>query len=145
MQVYTIGFTKRQAGDFFGSIRAAGIQLLLDVRLRNSSQLAGYTKVNDLPFFLREICSAEYLHEPLLAPSPDLLDSYRKRRIGWPEYERRFVELLTERQVETRIDQALFNRRVVLLCSELTAERCHRRVVLEYLATRWGDLSAVHL
>lgn len=145
MEVYTIGFTKKSAAQFFGPIRQAGIKRLLDVRLNNTSQLAGFTRRDDLPFFLREICDAEYLHEPLLAPTQELLSDYRKRRVTWPQYEERFLALMAERGVEERVDPGLFEAPTVLLCSEPTAERCHRRLVLEYLGSKWDGAQMVHL
>ncbi len=98
MEVCTIGFTKKSAAQFFGALRAAGVRRLLDVRLNNSSQLAGFTKRDDLPFFLRELCGADYVHEPLLAPTDELLHAYRKRKGDWPTYERGFLALLAERR-----------------------------------------------
>jgi uncharacterized protein (DUF488 family) len=145
MKVYSIGFTKKTAADFFTALRQVGIRRLLDVRLHNSSQLAGFSKRDDLAFFLKELCGAEYLHEPLLTPTPDLLEEYRQKRISWQEYEPRFRSLLAERAVEKKIDRNLFQIPTVLLCSEVTATRCHRRLVLEYLQEQWGGLEIVHL
>jgi uncharacterized protein (DUF488 family) len=145
MKVYSIGFTKKTAAEFFTALRQAGIRRLLDVRLHNSSQLAGFSKRDDLLFFLKELCDAEYLHEPLLTPTPDLLEGYRKKRISWQEYEPRFLSLLADRAVEKKIDRQLFDMPTVLLCSEVTATRCHRRLILEYLQDRWGGLDIVHL
>lgn len=105
MEVFTIGFTKKTAEQFFGALRAAGIRRLLDVRLNNTSQLAGFAKRDDLPFFLRELCGAEYRHEPLFAPTQEILDAYKKQRGSWEEYERRFLALLAERKVEERLDR----------------------------------------
>ena len=145
MEVYTIGFTKRTAADFFGTLRRAGVKCLLDVRLNNSSQLAGFTKKEDLPFFLKEICGAEYIHEPLLAPTQDVLDDYKKRKGSWQNYERRFLQLMEQRRIEEKIDRQLFEVPTALLCSEATAQHCHRRLVLEYLSRKWGNIKAVHL
>jgi len=145
MEVYTIGFTKKTAAEFFGALRRAGIKRLVDVRLNNSSQLAGFTKRDDLAFFLREICGAEYIHEPLLAPTQELLDSYKKKKRSWQEYERSFLALMEDRKVENQIDRSLFDVRTTLLCSEPTADRCHRRLVLEHLNRKWGNVKAVHL
>jgi uncharacterized protein (DUF488 family) len=145
MNVFTIGFTKRTAADFFGVLRRAGIRRLLDVRLNNSSQLAGFTKASDLPFFLKEICDAEYQHEPLLAPTQEMLDGYKKAKGSWEEYERKFLQLMAERGIEGKIDRSLFTTPTALLCSETTAEHCHRRLVLEYLQEKWGGLTMVHL
>lgn len=145
MEVFTIGFTKKSAADFFGRLRRAGIRRLLDVRLNNVSQLAGFAKREDLVFFLREICGAEYEHEPLLAPTQDLLDAYKKRAGRWEDYERDFLALMTERKIETRLDSRRFEVPTVLLCSEDTAERCHRRLVAEYLREKWPDVQITHL
>ena len=145
MEVYTIGFTKRTAAEFFGALKRAGVKRLLDVRLNNSSQLAGFTKKEDLPFFLKEICGAEYIHEPLLAPTQDVLDDYKKRKGSWQDYERRFLQLMEQRRIEEKIDRKLFEVPTALLCSEATAQHCHRRLVLEYLSRKWGNIKAVHL
>jgi len=145
MRIFTIGFTKRSAADFFETLRRAGIKRLLDVRLNNSSQLAGFTKASDLPFFLKEICDAEYQHEPLLAPTQELLDAYKKAKGSWDDYERKFLQLMAERKIDETIDKGLFDAPTALLCSERTAEHCHRRLVVEYLREKWGDISVVHL
>src|ERR1700720_3529548 len=100
MEVFTIGFTKKNAEQFFGLLKRHGIRRLVDVRLNNVSQLAGFTKREDLQFFLREICGAEYVHEPLLAPTQALLDAYKKEKGSWEEYERKFLTLMAERKVE---------------------------------------------
>lgn len=145
MEVYSIGFTKSTAARFFGRLREAGIKRLLDVRLNNVSQLASFAKRDDLAFFLRELCGAEYLHEPLLAPSQELLDSYKKHKGSWADYETRFLALMAERRIEENIDKSLFDVPTVLLCSEDTAEHCHRRLVLDYLQEKWGGLTITHL
>ena len=145
MEVYTTGFTKKTAAEFFGALRRAGIERLIDVRLHNSSQLAGFTKKEDLSFFLMEICCIEYLHEPLLAPTQDMFDAYKKQKGSWQDYEQRFLALMNERKIEENIDRKLFEIPTVLLCSEASAEHCHRRLVLEYLQTKWGNLEIIHL
>jgi uncharacterized protein (DUF488 family) len=145
MEVYTIGFTKKKASQFFGELKRVGIKQLLDVRLNNVSQLAGFTKRDDLAYFLREICGSDYIHEPLLAPTADILNAFKKKKISWGDYERSFITLMIDRKVEERINRDLFNRATVLLCSEATAEHCHRRLVAEYLQSKWGDLTIIHL
>jgi uncharacterized protein (DUF488 family) len=145
VEIYTIGFTKKSAAQFFGALRRAEVEQLLDVRLNNVSQLAGFTKRDDLAYFVKELCSATYRHEPLLAPTQSLLDDYKKHAGSWAEYEHRFLELMAERRIEDRLDPGLFCPRTVLLCSEPTPERCHRRLVVEYLDKAWGDVTAVHL
>jgi uncharacterized protein (DUF488 family) len=145
MEVYTIGFTKRSAADFFGTLKSRGIRQLIDIRLNNSSQLAAFAKRDDLAFFLRAICDASYRHELLLAPTAEILAAYRNKSITWDEYESRFCCLLEERQVERCINPALFNTPSVLLCSEARPDKCHRRLVVEYLADKWGGVEAIHL
>ena len=145
MEIYSIGFTQKTAEQFFTLLRQAGIRRLLDVRLNNVSQLAGFTKREDLRFFLREICGADYRHEPLLAPTQEILDEYKKHNGSWPAYEKKFLALMADRKIEDSLDRALFSVPTALLCSEPTAEHCHRRLVLDYLRDKWGDLTVTHL
>lgn len=145
MEIFTIGFTQKTAEQFFGILRDNRIEQLLDIRLSNSGQLAGYTKAIDLRYFLRELCNVEYLHEPLLTPTKELLTDYRHGKRSWMDYERIFNALLEEREIATRIPRDLFARRTVLLCSEATPDQCHRRLIAEYLRDRWGDLTITHL
>lgn len=145
MAIFTIGFTRRSAAEFFETLKAHGVRRLIDVRLNNVSQLAGFSKRDDLAYFFRAICDGEYRHEPLLAPTQALLDTYRKEKGGWERYERDFLALMAERRIEDQIDRELFALPAVLLCSEPTADRCHRRLVVDYLRSKWGELSATHL
>lgn len=145
MEIYTIGFTQTTAENFFGRLKDAGVARLLDVRLNNSSQLAGFAKAKDLPYFLRELIGARYEHEPLLAPTQELLDAFKKRHGSWADYERSFMALMDSRSIESTLDPADFQTSTALLCSEATAEHCHRRLVCEYLAGYWPELTATHL
>ena len=145
MEVFTIGFTKKSAEGFFELLKCHGIKQLVDVRLNNVSQLAGFTKREDLQFFLREICGIEYHHVPLLAPTQDMLDAYKKEKNSWKEYEQKFLTLMASRRIEERLDHSLFAVPTVLLCSEPTPQHCHRRLVVEYLQNKWGDLQVKHL
>lgn len=145
MEIYTIGFTKKTAAQFFETLKRAGIRRLIDVRLNNTSQLAAFAKRDDLEYFLREICGAEYRHEPVLAPTPEILDAYKHKKITWEQYENRFRALLAQRAAERNVNRQLFDVPAVLLCSEPKAERCHRRVAAEYLASHWGEVRIVHL
>ena len=145
MEIYTIGFTKTTAGKFFERLKQAGIKQLVDVRLNNVSQLAGFAKRDDLKYFLKTICDADYVHEPLLAPTQEILNGYKKQKGTWDEYERLFMQLMADRKIEETVGPALFEPPTVLLCSEPTAEHCHRRLVLEYLQDKWGNLEVVHL
>ncbi len=145
MEIYTIGFTKKSAAEFFEALKKAGVKRLIDVRLNNTSQLAGFTKRADLEYFLTEICQAEYCHRPDLSPTQETLAEYKDKTISWDEYARRFVALLAERHAEDAVAKDLFDVPTVLLCSELEAEHCHRRLVAEYLRDKWKDVSIVHL
>ena len=145
MEVYTIGFTQRTARQFFDTLKASGARRLLDVRLNNVSQLAGFAKRDDLAYFLQTILGVEYRHEPLLAPTQAMLDAYKKQRGDWQDYERLFLSLMAERKIEIALERSLFDAPTVLLCSERTAEHCHRRLALEYLQSKWGGIDIVHL
>jgi uncharacterized protein (DUF488 family) len=145
MEIYSIGFTQKSAGEFFGTLKSHAIERLLDVRLNNTSQLAGFAKQADLAWFLGEICSAAYEHEPLLAPTQELLDAFKKHKGSWDVYEESFLSLMKERKIESAIDRESFAKRTVLLCSEPTAEHCHRRLVLEYFQQHWEGTDIHHL
>lgn len=146
MEIFTIGFTRTTAEDFFERLRSNRIERLLDVRLNNRSQLAGFAKRDDLAYFLRELVGAEYEHAPLLAPTQDILDEFKKRKeMPWEEYEELFVGLMSDREIEKQLSPEEFLRRTVLLCSEHTPEHCHRRLVAEYLEGRWKDVQVIHL
>jgi len=145
MEIYSIGFTQKSASEFFGALKTHNIQRLLDVRLNNTSQLAGFAKQADLAYFLREICNCDYQHEPLLAPEQPMLDAYKKQKGGWETYADQFLALMRSRKIESAISSASFARKTVLLCSEPTAEHCHRRLVLEYLQQSWQGVIIRHL
>jgi uncharacterized protein (DUF488 family) len=145
MEIYTIGYTKRPAEEFFERLKLHGLRRVVDVRLNNTSQLAGFSKRDDLRYFLREICDADYLHEPRLAPTPELLRSYQDKQIGAEEYAEQFRRLLAERQPEHWLDRALFEQPTVLLCAEPEPDHCHRRLVAEHLREAWGEVRIIHL
>lgn len=145
MEVYTIGFTKKDARRFFGLLEQADIQQLIDVRIRNRSQLAGFAKRDDLEYFLEVILNAKYRHQPDLAPTKELLDDWRNDEISWEEYEDRFFDLMHDRKIEEKLSPDDFEERTVLLCSEHKPDKCHRRLIVEYLNDEWGDVVATHL
>jgi uncharacterized protein (DUF488 family) len=146
VEIFTIGFTKTTAHDFFDRLNQNRIERLLDVRLNNRSQLAGFAKRDDLRYFLHTIVGATYEHSPLLAPDQELLDAYKKKpRIPWAEYEAEFNALMVDRRIEERVSREEFELRTVLLCSEDKPDHCHRRLVAEYLAQRWSNTEVVHL
>jgi len=144
MRLFTIGFTKKSARQFFQAVRNSGAKRVLDVRLNNVSQLAGFAKRDDLAFFLREICGMDYVHLPELAPTQEMLDEYKKRNTDWATYEKRFLALIEERRIENRVPREIVSDGC-LLCSEDKPHHCHRRLVAEYLQRHWGDLEIIHL
>lgn len=142
--LYTIGFTGKSAEQFFGLLQNAGVRLLIDTRLNNVSQLAGFTKRKDLEYFLRTIGDIAYVHDTELAPTADILDPYKKKRMTWDEYEKRFNDLLERRAIVGQRKPTDFDR-ACLLCSEPTPEHCHRRLVGEYLKRAWPEVEIHHL
>ena len=144
MKLFTMGFTKKSAEQFFGRLKQAGLKRVVDTRLNNVSQLAGFTKKDDLKFFLKEVLEIDYVHAPLLAPSKDILDDYKKNGGDWPTYERKFLDLMRSRHIESKVDRYLLDG-ACLLCSEPTPHHCHRRLVAEYLKEKWGDVEIQHL
>ena len=141
----TIGFTKKTAEQFFTKLTSAGAQRVLDVRLNNVSQLAGFAKRGDLKYFLQAICGIDYIHLPELAPNQTMLDAFKKQKgMEWSEYSDRYVQLLRERKVEEKLDQSLLQNGC-LLCSEDKPHHCHRRLAAEYLSQHWGNAQIIHL
>ena len=144
LRLFTIGFTQKSAESFFGRLREAGVRKVVDVRLNNLSQLAGFAKRDDLRFFLEAICGMEYVHKPELAPTGEMLEFYRKNGGEWEVYEKRFLELVSSRQIEKLLLKEEAHM-ACLLCSENKPDHCHRRLVAEYLEKKWGRLEIVHL
>ena len=144
MKVFTIGFTKKSAATFFGILRQSGAKRVVDVRLNNVSQLAGFAKKEDLKYFLKEICGMDYVHLPELAPTQEILDEYKKKHGDWASYETRFLNLMKERQVDETVSKDLIADGC-LLCSEDKPQFCHRRLVAEYLKEQWDDVDITHL
>lgn len=142
VNVATIGFTKSSAEHFFERLVKAGVKKVVDVRLHNTSQLAGFAKAEDLAYFLRKIGGVEYVHQPILAPTDIILKSYKKEKGDWSVYQARFLQLMEERKIEQRLKPDMLEG-TCLLCSEATPHHCHRRLVVEYLNDKWGSLLAV--
>jgi len=143
VQIFTIGFTKTTAEHFFGRLKESKSRKLVDVRLNNVSQLAGFAKRDDLKFFAKSLCGMDYAHVPNLAPTKPMLDAYKKKKIDWAKYEYQYLDLMVQRRVE-KIKPSDFDG-CCLLCSEDTPHFCHRRLVAEYLHQKWGNVEIIHL
>lgn len=144
INLFTIGFTKKSAQQFFETLMAAGVKTIIDTRLNNVSQLAGFAKRADLEYFLGKIGNIQYIHLLDLAPTKDILDDYKKQQGDWQTYEQKFLNLMHDRQIETKISPELVEQGC-LLCSEAKPHHCHRRLVAEYLQQKWGTLNIHHL
>ncbi len=143
MNLYTIGFSQKSAEEFFKILKLNNIIRLIDIRLNNKSQLAGFTNVKHLPYFLK-IHGIEYLYRPDFAPSKELLNGYKNKSISWKEYEIEYNKVIVQRNIIKKIDWNILND-TVLLCSEPTAEQCHRRLLAEYLAQNKSEIKIKHL
>ena len=144
IHLFTVGFTKKTAEAFFTKLQRAGVKRLIDVRLNNNSQLAGFSKRDDLAYFLRSIAGIEYVHALDLAPTQELLGRYKKEDRDWPAYERDFLQLVANRKIEQTVSPQLLDGGC-LLCSEHEPHHCHRRLVAEYLRDKWGKVEIKHL
>ena len=144
MKIFTIGFTKKSAESFFAKLQRAGVKRLLDVRLNNVSQLAGFAKRDDLRYFTKAICHIDYVYLPDLAPTQSILDAYKKYKGDWGIYERQFLDLMSVRQIENNIPREILDGGG-LLCSQDKPHHCHRRLIAEYFKEKWGDVEVEHL
>ncbi len=145
VRVATIGFAGKSAQNFFDLLKSAEVRTVLDIRLNNTSQLAGFAKKQDLPYFLEQLCGAAYMEMPELAPEPDLLKRYQGKELAWGDFTAEYVELIAKRRVESNLDVDLF-RSSCLLCSEHLPHRCHRILAIEYSNAQWnGRMTITHL
>lgn len=144
MKIFTIGFTKKNAQKFFETLKKSGAKRVVDVRLNNVSQLAGFAKKDDLAYFLDRVCNMQYVHLPELAPTKDMLDEFKKNGGDWATYEKRFIDLMEKRRIENTVSKEVIAEGC-LLCSEDKPHHCHRRLVAEYLKSHWGDTDITHL
>jgi uncharacterized protein (DUF488 family) len=144
IKIFTIGFTKKSAEEFFTRLIRSGVKRVIDIRLNNLSQLAGFAKRDDLRYFLRAIGGIDYVHRLDLAPTQEILDAFKKNKGDWSLYEGDFLALLSARKVEEKINPDLLHE-ACLLCSEEKPLQCHRRLVAEYLRKTWESVAIVHL
>ncbi|HMG05298.1 MAG TPA: DUF488 domain-containing protein [Chthoniobacterales bacterium] len=142
--LYTIGFTEKSAEKFFSLLETHGVTKVVDTRISNASQLAGFAKGKDLAFFARRIGNMDYGHELAFAPTKELLDRYRAKQMTWDEYATAYVNLLDMRQIAKHVHIEDLHQNC-LLCSEHSPEKCHRRLLAEYLRSKEPDLQIIHL
>ncbi len=144
MKLFTIGFTKKSAEEFFEILRKNNIKRIIDVRLNTKSQLSGFAKQNDLVYFLKQIINVEYQYMPDLAPTKELLAGYQKKQVSWEQYEKEYVAILDKREILSNIDYSTFES-ACFLCSESGAKQCHRRLAAEYIAKGNKTIEIIHL
>ena len=144
IKLYTIGFTEKTAASFFELLQKAGIKKILDIRINNVSQLAGFAKGKDLAYFAKTILNADYEHDIDLAPTKELLNNYRDNKIDWIEYEKEYISILDSRNIIKKLNINKLNG-VCLLCSEHQPDRCHRRLLAEYLKKNNKKIEIIHL
>jgi uncharacterized protein (DUF488 family) len=132
----TIGFAGKTAEEFFRLLAEARVEKLIDVRLNRGGQLSGFAKDPDLAYFLEKVAGIGYAHEPKLAPTAELLDTYRETK-DWPAYETGFLALMQNRGIPQAFEASAWPSRATLLCSEPGPEKCHRRLVADLLAAHW--------
>ncbi|MBU4267009.1 MAG: DUF488 domain-containing protein [Candidatus Altiarchaeota archaeon] len=144
MDLYTIGFTKKTANEFFEILKKNEVEQIADIRLNNTSQLAAFTKKDDLEYFLDELCDIDYYHFDFLAPTKEIRDEYNEGK-DWDRYTETYVDLLDKREILKKLDRKFFEKRTCFLCSESSPEYCHRRLLVEYLKRHWKDVEIIHL
>ncbi|WP_304296605.1 DUF488 family protein [Capnocytophaga leadbetteri] len=144
IKLYTIGFTGKSAEKFFDLLKKAEVKKIIDTRINNVSQLSGFAKGTDLKFFAKEIGNISYEHDIDFAPTKDLLANYRNKKITWQEYEKEYLNLLDLRKIKSKVEIQKLHKNC-LLCSEHTAEKCHRRLLAEYLQQSFNDVEIIHL
>ena len=144
IKLYTIGFTSKSAQQFFELLEQNGVKKIIDTRISNASQLSGFAKGRDLAFFARRLANIDYEHELDFAPTKELLNDYRKKQISWAEYSASYQQLLENRQIKANVDTAALHQSC-LLCSEHSPEKCHRRLLAEYLQNINPEIEIIHL
>lgn len=144
VELYTIGFTKKNAKEFFSLLSKSGVNEIVDTRVNNKSQLSGFAKAKDLEFFAQEIASIDYSHNIDFAPTKELLSKYRKKEISWEEYEVEYLNLLDMRKINKKVDIEKLHKNC-LLCSEHDAQKCHRRLLAEYFKEVNPSVKIIHL
>ena len=144
MKFFTIGFTKKTAEYFFETLKNNDVKKIVDIRINNTSQLAGFAKGADLAYFAKAIANIDYIHIKDFAPTKELLSDYQNKRIDWDEYTKVFRKLIESRDLLSKYNMADFSD-ACFLCSEETPEQCHRRLLVEYFKENNSDIQIIHL
>lgn len=144
LTVFTVGYAGKSAETFFELLKKNCVRKVIDVRLYNTSQLAGYTKRDDLAYFLRMLAGGDYVHLPQMAPTKQILGDFKQGLIDWGQYEAAFNQLIAERHIETLVTPQQMEH-ACFLCAEAKPAHCHRRLVVEYLAKHWKKVKIIHL
>lgn len=144
--IYTIGFTQKTAQEFFELLKNNGIELVIDIRLNNTSQLAAFAKYPDIQYFLKAICNIEYIHDTVFSPTEDIMKNYKSKKTDWQHYKIEFNDLLKQRNIDYYIkEKYTLNNNICLLCSEAEPERCHRLLIAEKFIKIFIDMKIIHL
>ena len=144
IKLFTIGFTKKSAEQFFELLKENGVKKIVDIRINNSSQLAGFAKGPDLAYFAKSINHISYVYIPDFAPTKELLSDYQNKRIDWVGYQKVYMDLIEERKVSSKYNITDFDG-ACFLCSEQSPERCHRRLLVEYFQKKNNNIRIFHL
>jgi uncharacterized protein (DUF488 family) len=142
--LFTIGFTQKSAEKFFDLLMKNKVKRIVDIRINNSSQLAGFAKSEDLKYFAEKIAGIGYIYMPELAPTLEMMRNYRAKGSSWEKYQREYLKLINKRKISEKINIKEFDRSC-FLCSEHTPENCHRRLLTEYLQKHNKNVKIIHL
>ena len=144
INLFTIGFTKKSAEEFFNLLISNRVERIVDIRINNSSQLSRFAKAEDLQYFAKAIGNIDYLYRTDFAPTIDLMKKIRKNEMSWEEYEVEYLNFLDMRKIAKKVNVEEFNNNC-FLCSEHTPEKCHRRLLVEYFQKLNNDVKIIHL
>jgi uncharacterized protein (DUF488 family) len=142
LNLFTIGFTQKSAERFFGLLATNSVKKLIDTRLNNTGQLAGFSKRDDLKYFCSTILSTEYIHWHESAPEETMLSAYKNKKITWTDYAAEYLAMLERRKVESSMS-LVASGDACLLCSEAKPHHCHRSILADYLNRKSGGTMTV--
>jgi len=146
MRIFTIGFTQKSAQDFFELLKNSGVETVVDIRLNNTSQLAGFAKYPDIKYFLKAICDIDYVHDTTFAPTEEIMKNYKNKKTDWTQFEKEFNELLNQRNIEEHIKNNYETKdNICLLCSEAQPQKCHRKLTAQKFSEIFNGVQIQHL